>query len=97
MYNIAANFKYYMYDCVDRKVMPLFFTRIGLQIMIMVSVYTAVKGLPPVYVALSSNFSPLITALLSYVLIKVPITRLDIQILIISFIGVGVLISGTPE
>ena len=65
--------------------------------MIMVSVYTAVKGLPPVYVALSSNFSPLITALLSYVMIKVPITRLDIQVLIISFIGVGILISGTPD
>jgi drug/metabolite transporter (DMT)-like permease len=65
--------------------------------MIMVSVYTAVKGLPPVYVALSSNFSPLFTALLSYVMIKVPITRLDIQVLIISFIGVGILISGTPD
>ncbi len=91
------NFKYYMYDCIDRKLLPLFFTRIGLQIMIMVSVYTAVKGLPPVYVALSSNFSPLFTALLSYVMIKVPITRLDIQVLIISFIGVGILISGTPD
>ncbi len=91
------NFKYYMYDCLDRKLLPLFFTRIGLQIMIMVSVYTAVKGLPPVYVALSSNFSPLFTALLSYVMIKVPITRLDIQVLIISFIGVGILISGTPD
>ncbi len=91
------NFKYYMYDCIDRKLLPLFFTRIGLQIMIMVSVYTAVKGLPPVYVALSSNFSPLFTALLSYVMIKVPITKLDIQVLIISFIGVGILISGTPD
>ena len=91
------NFKYCMYDCIDRKLLPLFFTRIGLQIMIMVSVYTAVKGLPPVYVALSSNFSPLFTALLSYVMIKVPITRLDIQVLIISFIGVGILISGTPD
>jgi drug/metabolite transporter (DMT)-like permease len=65
--------------------------------MIMISVYTAIKGLPPVYVALSSNFSPLITALLSFLLLKVAITKLDIQILIISFIGVGVLISGTPD
>ena len=65
--------------------------------MIMVCVYTAVKGLPPVYVALTSNFSPLITALLSYLIIKVAISKVDIQILIVCLIGVAVLLSGTPD
>jgi len=65
--------------------------------MIIICVYTAIKGLPPVYVALSSNFGPLITALLSFLFLKVSISKLDIQILIISFIGVAVLIFGTPD
>ena len=65
--------------------------------MIIICIYTAIKGLPPVYVALSSNFGPLITALLSFLLLKVSISKLDIQILIISFIGVAVLIFGTPD
>ena len=65
--------------------------------MYIISIYTAIKGLTPVYVALSANFSPLITALLSFLLLKVSISKLDIQILIISFIGVAVLILGTPD
>ncbi len=92
-----VNVKYYMYECIDRKVMPLFFTRIGCNILIMISVYTAIKGLPPVYVALTSNFGPLLTALFSFILFKKSISKLDIMVLIISFIGVVVLIYGTPD
>lgn len=73
-----VNFKHYMYDCIDRKVFPLFLARVGCQILMLVCVYTAILGLPPVYVALTSNFSPLLTALFSFILFKVAITKLDI-------------------
>ncbi len=92
-----VKFKHCLYDGIDKKVMPKLFTRIGCHFMIMICVQTAIKGLPPVYVALSSNISPLLITVSSYFFFKKIIPKLDILVLIISFIGVAILISGKPE
>jgi len=39
--------------------------------------------------------APLVTAVFSYFLLRVPVPKIDIIILIASFIGAGILITGT--
>ncbi len=75
--------------------MPNLLLRIFVSIMMLVCIYTSVKYLPLVYVSLTSNLSPLVTAIFSYFIIKVPVSRLDVTILIVSFAGVALLITGT--
>jgi drug/metabolite transporter (DMT)-like permease len=57
-------------------------------------IYTSVRYLPLVYVALVSNLGPLFTALCSYYYLKKGLSRLDQIILLISFVGVILLITG---
>jgi len=71
--------------------------RVSIGLVMLVCIYTSVKYLPLVYVSLSSNLGPLMTALFSYFLIRVPVSKLDVIILIISFIGVAILITGTVQ
>ena len=40
---------------------------------------------------------PLVTALFSYFLIRVPVAKIDVIVLIVSFIGVAILITGTVQ
>ena len=68
--------------------------RISIDLLFLVCIYTSVKYLPLVYIGLSSNMGPLVTALFSYFLIRVPVQKIDIIVLIISFIGVAILITG---
>ena len=69
--------------------------RVSIGLIMLVCIYTSVKYLPLVYVSLSSNLGPLVTAICSYFLIRVPVSKIDVIILIISFIGVAILITGT--
>ena len=71
--------------------------RVSIGLVMLVCIYTSVKYLPLVYVSLSSNLSPLMTALFSYFLIRVPVSKLDVIILMISFVGVAILITGTVQ
>ena len=88
---------YYMFKSIPKEqIQPLLY-RIAQGIFNMFSNYFAIKYFPLVSVSLVSNISPLLVALFSYILYKVALQKLDIINLIISFIGVTLLITGTPE
>jgi drug/metabolite transporter (DMT)-like permease len=89
--------KYYLYSSLERKLVPQLMLRVSIGLVMLVCIYTSVKYLPLVYVSLSSNLGPLVTAIFSYFLIRVPVSRIDVIILIISFIGVAILITGTVQ
>ncbi|CDW82674.1 membrane protein [Stylonychia lemnae] len=58
-------------------------------------VYYALRYLPLVFVALVMNLSPIFIAILSYLVLKEQLMRIDIIILGVSFIGVIILVSGS--
>jgi drug/metabolite transporter (DMT)-like permease len=59
------------------------------------AVYYCVMFLPVVIVTLVSNLTPLILALLSYLIYKVKLTGIEVGVLIMSFVGFIILISGS--
>lgn len=61
----------------------------------MACMFTAIKYFPLVYVSLVVTLGPLLTAVLSYFMLKVTLTKLDLVVLLISFVGVIVMITGT--
>ena len=89
--------KYYLYTSIERKLLPQLILRVTIALTMLVCIYTSVKYLPLVYVSLSSNMGPLVTALFSYFLIRVPVAKIDVIVLIVSFIGVAILITGTVQ
>ena len=89
--------KYYLYTSIERKLLSQLTLRVTIALTMLVCIYTSVKYLPLVYVSLSSNLGPLVTALFSYFLIRVRVAKIDIIILIVSFIGVAILITGTVQ
>lgn len=56
--------------------------------------YTSVKYLPLVYVALISNIGPLFIAIFSWILFKKGLNRNETITLLVSFIGVVILVTG---
>jgi drug/metabolite transporter (DMT)-like permease len=88
------NIAYYMYRSIPRKYVKDLISRVIQGLILMVAIYTSIKYFPLVFVSLVSNLTPLLTAVLSYVLFKKGLSRLDTTILIVSFIGVTVLITG---
>lgn len=60
-------------------------------------IYYALKQLPLVIVSLVLNLSPIAIAVLSYIILKEKLAKIDIIILLVSFIGVLVLIMGSNE
>ena len=85
---------HFMYSAIDPKYYGALAFRVSLQIAWLVCVYTSVKSLPLVYIALVSTLIPLLTALISYFFLKKGLNRLDVGVLIVSFAGVIVLILG---
>jgi drug/metabolite transporter (DMT)-like permease len=61
----------------------------------MMCIYYCIKYFPVVFVVLVQNISPLLLAVLSYWLYKVALSRLELVILVVSFIGVLILLSGS--
>lgn len=59
--------------------------------------YTAVKYLPLVYVALVSNIGPLFIAIFSWFIFKKGLNRNETITLVVSFIGVCILVTGNTE
>jgi drug/metabolite transporter (DMT)-like permease len=59
--------------------------------------YYAIKYLPLVVASLIQNLSPIFTAIFSYVMLKKGLTPLKIAVLIISFAGVVVMLTGKLE
>lgn len=61
----------------------------------MMCIYTCIKYFPVVLVSLMSNISPLLIALMSYVLYRVALTCSELMILLVSFVGVIILVTGS--
>jgi len=59
--------------------------------------YYVIKYFPLVYVTLVANTAPLLIALFAFLFYSEKLTRLDVGILIASFFGVSVLITGSVE
>ena len=96
IFTILMNRKipYYMYYGIDKKHYRGLLIRVVMGLLALVSVYTAVKYLPLIYVSLVTSLSPLLTAIFSYFIFKKGLSKLDIAVLIVSFIGVIILITG---
>jgi drug/metabolite transporter (DMT)-like permease len=88
---------YYMYTSIDKKHYGNVAIRVAIGVMMLVCIYTSVKYLPLVYVALVSNLTPLVTALFSYMFLKKGLNRLDTLVLFVSFAGVVLLITCNQE
>jgi drug/metabolite transporter (DMT)-like permease len=86
--------KEYLYDKIDPKLKWKLTTRVILGVLVIVCIYTSVKSLPLVIVGVVTNLSPLFTALLSLIILKKAITKVDSFALVVSFVGVVILITG---
>ena len=91
------NIKYYMYSSIERRLVGHLAARVIQGVIMLVCIYTSVKYLPLVYTALTSNLGPLLTALGSYFFFKKGLTRIEIVVLLVSFLGVVVMILGSFE
>ena len=87
--------KYYMYTDIPKRQITNLISRVCLHIFYVASLYTSIKYFPLVFVALISSLGPLLTAVFSYFMLKYGLTKVDTFILLISFIGILVLISGS--
>jgi len=79
---------------IPRKQVPIFAIRVLMSVLTLVAVYICAKAFPVVYVSLFQNVVPLSTAALSYIVLKKGLTRLELAVMIVSFIGVVILITG---
>jgi drug/metabolite transporter (DMT)-like permease len=86
--------KEYLYDNIDKKLKWQLLLRVTLGVLLLVSIYTSVKSLPLVLVGVVTNLSPLLTAVLSFFILKKALTSVDAVALVASFIGVVLLITG---
>lgn len=86
--------KEYLYDNIDKKLKWQLLLRVTLGVLLLVSIYTSVKSLPLVLVGVVTNLSPLLTAVLSFFILKKALTTVDAVALVASFIGVVLLITG---
>jgi drug/metabolite transporter (DMT)-like permease len=86
-----------MYDMIERKYVWQLALRVGVGVFILVCIYTSVKSLPLVYVGVATNLSPLLTAVLSYILLKKGLSSVDAIALVASFAGVIILITGASN
>ena len=91
------NIKYYMYSSIEKRLVGHLAARVIQGVIMLVCIYTSVKYLPLVYTALTSNLGPLLTALGSYFFFKKGLNRIEIIVLIVSFLGVVVMILGSFE
>jgi drug/metabolite transporter (DMT)-like permease len=85
---------YYLWAAIPKDKLGSLVSRILQGLVLMVLIYTSIKNFPLVFVSLVQNLTPLLTAVLSYLLFKVALSRQDTVVLLASFIGVTVLITG---
>ncbi len=85
----------YMYHTIPREQYRNLGVRVVLDLVIMACMFTAIKYLPLVYVSLVVTLGPLLTAVLSYFMLNVALSKVDSLVLVISFIGVVIMITGT--
>lgn len=86
---------YYMYHSIPREQVGSLAFRVISGVLYMVCLYTAVKYVPLVYISLVNTLGPLLIAVASYFILRVALSKLDTTILLVSFYGVIILITGT--
>ena len=59
--------------------------------------YYVIKYFPLVYVSIVANTAPLLIAFFAFLIYRERLTSLDIAVLLVSFLGVSVLITGSLE
>ena len=89
-----SRLKEYLYDNIDKKLKWQLGLRVTLGVLLLVCIYTSVKSLPLVLVGVVTNLSPLLTAVLSFFILKKAPTTVDVVALVASFVGVVLLITG---
>ncbi|CDW77318.1 membrane protein [Stylonychia lemnae] len=94
---INVNVKEVLYTSIPRENVKNLILRCVQGVVMFPLLMIAVKYLPLVFIALASNMAPLFTALLSYLIIREKLKPLDISVLLISFVGVIILITGAPD
>jgi drug/metabolite transporter (DMT)-like permease len=96
LFIMKMDVSYYLWKSIPAKYWKDLVSRVMQGLVLMVAIYTSIKNFPLVYVSLVSNMTPLLTAVASYFLIKKGLSKLDTAILVVSFIGVTLLITGSP-
>jgi len=94
LFIINFRVKHYMYDKIPRQQYFVLFLRVSIGLFNMFCQYYSIKNFPLVFVSLVQNLAPLLVALASFVLYKLPLTRLDTSVLLVSFFGVILLVTG---
>ena len=88
------DFAQYMWKSIPREQYPNLAFRVAQSSLFLICLFTCVKYLPLVYISLSNQLGPLFTAVLSYYILHVGLSRLDTLVLLVSFCGVLLLITG---
>jgi len=94
---VAMNKKTYKYVIaeVPRDMASSLAARVCLGMFNMFCTYHVIKYFPLVYISIVANIAPLLIALFSYLIYRERLTSLDMIVLLLSFIGVSVLITGS--
>lgn len=86
-----------MWDSIPKQQVPALATRIIQGIFNMYCAYLSIKYFPLVFVSLITNIAPLILAVFAYLIYKEKLSALDIVNLLVSFLGVAILLTGTLD
>lgn len=84
-----------MYYSIPRSQVRNLIVRVIQGLIMIICTYTCVKYLPLVFVSLIYNLSPLLTALFSYFFYSIGLSRIDTLVLVLSFLGVVLLVTGS--
>eukprot|EP00347_Sterkiella_histriomuscorum_P002354 403368478 len=86
-----------MYTSIPKSSYSNLFVRVIQGLFSFSFIYYALRYLPLVFVSMIMNLSPITTAIMSYFMLGERLSKLDIWILIISFVGVIFLILGSQD
>jgi drug/metabolite transporter (DMT)-like permease len=87
--------KFYMFDAIPRAYVKTLAYRCAQGAFGLMCLYVCIKHYPLVFVSLVQNISPLLIALFSYYFYRVGLSMHESWILLISFIGVIILVTGS--
>ena len=86
---------YYMYNGIPHNQWKSLALRCFLGALGLMCLYSCIKQFPLVLTSLVQNISPLLIALLSYIFLKVGLSKYDMAVLALSFAGVIIIITGS--
>jgi drug/metabolite transporter (DMT)-like permease len=91
---IIKEFNQVVCNNIERKMIPKLITRMAFTFLSTTCNYSSIKNMSLTMVGLFKNVAPLYTAILSYILLKEGITKLEVVCLVLAFIGVGIILNG---